>query len=142
MTRPLRLQPLRAALRGGAYASLANLTLYYAWSAASGPLMVAESPDSTRLVVLSPAFVVLSCFIPALAASAIVLLLRRVAPRRAPGIFLTISMIVLVVSMAPVVVVPTDGLATQLALGLMHVVAAAAIVTPLLRVGDGEVDRG
>jgi hypothetical protein len=126
---------VKATLLGGVAATAANAVLYHVWAAALGPLRVAESPESAVLAPLPVGFVLLSSAVPALFAGGLFALLRRVGGPRAVPVFLGLSGVVLVLSMAPVVEVPTDGLATQAGLTLMHGVAALCIAWPLVRAG-------
>jgi peptidoglycan/LPS O-acetylase OafA/YrhL len=124
---------LKATLVGAAAAVVANLALYFVWNAAVGPFMVAENPDSTTLAPLKLGFVVISSIVPAFAAGGALALILRFNRPQALSIFMSLALLVLVLSMLPVAKVPTDGLGTQLGLALLHLVAALCITLPLVR---------
>ncbi len=126
---------LKATLVGAAAAVVANVVLYFVWSAAVGPFMVAENPDSTTLAPLKLGFVIVSSVIPAFAAGGLYALILRFNRQQAFPIFTSLALLVLVISMVPVAKVPTDGLGTQLGLALLHLVAAICIIIPLVRAG-------
>ncbi len=123
----------KAILVGAAAAVVANVVLFFVWSAAVGPFMVAENPDSTTLAPLKPGFVIVSSAVPAFAAGGLLALILRFNRAQAISIFMSLALLVLVVSMIPVAKVPTDGLGTQLGLALLHLVAALCICLPLVR---------
>jgi hypothetical protein len=132
---------VKATLVGAVASVVANVALYYLWSAAAGPLLV-ENPQLAALAPLPVGFVVMSSAVPALVAGGLFALLRRFAGKRAATVFLVLATVVLVLSMAPVAQVPMDGMGTRAALGLMHVVAAVCISLPLVRAGRLETAGG
>jgi len=126
---------LKATLVGAAAAVLANVVLFNTWRAVVGPFMVAENPDSPTLAPLKLGFVVISSILPAFAAGGLYALILRFNRQQAFSIFMSLALLVLVISMVPVAKVPTDGLGTQLGLALLHLVAAVCITVPLVRAG-------
>ncbi len=126
---------VKATLVAAVAAVVANVLLYFVWSAAVGPFMVAESPDSTTLAPLKVGFVIGSSLLPAFVAGGAYALILRFNRQQAFSIFMSLALLVLVISMVPVAKVPTDGLGTQLGLALLHLVAAVCITVPLVRAG-------
>ena len=119
-----------SALIAGAIAAVANLVVYFIAGAANVPLQIA-APGSSELQRLPFVPVVLASLIPALVATALLLVLRRFTPR-ADTVFQVIAVIFLVVSFSGPLGMPTDG-ATKFVLNLMHVVAGVIITLGLTR---------
>jgi hypothetical protein len=119
-----------SALTAGAIAAAVNLVVYFIAGAANVPLQIA-TPGSPQLERLAFVPVVLASLIPAFAAAAVLLLLRRFTPRT-NTIFQVIAAIFLVVSLGGPLGMPTDG-ATKLVLNLMHVIAGVIITVGLTR---------
>ena len=118
------------ALSAGAIAAVVNLVVYFIALAASVPLQIA-APGSTQLERLQLVPVALASLIPAFAAAAVLLLLRRFTPR-ADTVFQVIAVLFTLASFGGPLGLPTDG-ATKFVLNLMHVVAAAIITLGLTR---------
>ena len=118
------------ALTAGAIAAVANLIVYFIAGATNVPLQIA-SPGSSQLERLQFVPVALASLIPAFAAAAALLILRRFTPR-ADTIFQVIAVVFLLVSFSGPLGMPTDG-ATKFVLSLMHVVAGAIITLGLTR---------
>ncbi len=119
------------ALTAGAIAAVANLVIYFIAGAANVSLQIAETPGTTELQHLAFVPVVLASLIPAFAATAVLLLLRRFTPR-ADTVFQVIAVVFLLISFSGPLGMPTDG-ATKLVLGLMHTVAGVIITLGLTR---------
>jgi len=122
----------RAALFGGASAALLNIIVLllargagYSPMARSGGMLVPES--------ISVLQVTLSCLIPAIGASVLLRILIK-STRKPETIFYKIAMIFLVLSMSGPAMVPVNRLATRFILGVMHLVAAGAIIGSLQKV--------
>jgi hypothetical protein len=118
------------ALITGAIAAVANLIVYFIAVAANVPLQVA-APGSTELQRLPFVPVILASLIPALAAAALLLVLKRFTPR-ANTVFQVIAVVFTLVSFGGPLGQPTDD-ATKFVLNLMHVVAGAIITIGLTR---------
>jgi hypothetical protein len=118
------------ALTAGAIAAVANLVVYFIAGAANVPLQIA-TPGSSQLERLQFLPVALASLIPAVAAAAALLILRRFTPR-ADTVFQVIAAVFLLVSFSGPLGMPTDG-ATKFVLNLMHVVAGVIITIGLTR---------
>jgi hypothetical protein len=118
------------ALGAGAITAVANLIVYFIAIALNVSLQVA-APGSTELQRLPFFPVILASVIPALAAAAVLLLLRCFTPR-ANTIFQTIAAIIVIVSFGGPLGQPTDD-ATKFVLNLMHVIAGVIITLGLTR---------
>lgn len=109
-------------------AALANLALYmFARMALQLPLRMATRPGALELVPLSVGAVVGASVVPALVATLLFFGLRRVS-RRPLAWFVAIAGAVLAISFVPVAAIAVDEASTRVVLGLMHVIAALAIV--------------
>jgi Family of unknown function (DUF6069) len=118
------------ALTAGAIAAVANLVVYFIAVAANVPLQVA-APGSSELQRLPFVPVILASLIPALAAAALLLALKRFTPR-ANMVFQVIAVVFILVSFGGPLGQPTDG-GTKFVLNLMHVVAGVIITLGLTR---------
>jgi Family of unknown function (DUF6069) len=127
---PARPNIWMSALIAGAVAAVANVVVYFVAGAANVPLQIV-APNTGQLERLALLPVVLASLIPAFAAAAVLLLLRRFAPR-ADTIFQVIAVVIVIVSFGGPLGNPTDA-ATKFVLNLMHVVAGAVITVGLTR---------
>jgi hypothetical protein len=118
------------ALTAGTIAAVANLIVYFIAGAANVPLQIA-TPGSSQLERLQFVPVALASLIPAFAAAAALLILRRFAPR-ADTIFQVIAVVFLLVSFGGPLGQPIDGV-TKFVLNLMHTVAGVIITLGLTR---------
>lgn len=124
-------------LRAGAIATgvavVAVIVIMVLARALGADLDVPMGPDSTELVPLSTVFSAVLTFGLGVAATGFAWLLERVVPSRSATIFAIVSALILLVSFVPVFAL---GLATAdiVWLSVLHVVVAAAIAMPLLRV--------
>jgi Family of unknown function (DUF6069) len=118
------------ALTAGAIAAVVNLIVYFIAGATNVPLQIA-APGSSQPERLSFLPVALASLIPAFAAAAALLILRRFTPRADP-VFQVIAIVFLLVSFSGPLGMPTDG-ATKFVLNLMHVVAGTIITIGLTR---------
>jgi len=115
------------ALLAAVSAAVANLVVFFVAEAA-GLRLRAPNQQTGGLMDLPPAFVAFLSALPAVVAALLAAgLARWAAPRRW---FVAAAGVVLLLSFLPVLTAPVPT-GTKLVLGLMHVVAAAAIVPPL-----------
>jgi lysylphosphatidylglycerol synthetase-like protein (DUF2156 family) len=113
---------------GGLVAAVANLVVYLIATALLRiDLLIPQPPDMATLGPLPFPMVLIASFVPGLVAAGLLLVLRG-----NKQLFTIISVVALVLSMIPLL---ATGMATQTAivLGIMHVVAAVAIVGVLTR---------
>ncbi|MBW4437451.1 MAG: hypothetical protein KME04_09975 [Pleurocapsa minor GSE-CHR-MK-17-07R] len=107
---------------GGLIAAVANVIVYLlATSVFAVEILIPQPPDMTTMGPLPLPFVIFASFLPGLAAAGLLTVLK--GNKRT---FIIIAAVVLVLSMFPLL---TTGMAapTAIVLGIMHVVAAAAI---------------
>jgi Family of unknown function (DUF6069) len=110
------------ALSVGVVAAIANVIVYFIAEAANVPLQI-TSPGSSQLQQLP--------LIPAFAAAAVLLLLRRFT-RQANLIFQVIAVVFLLASLSGPLGMPIDA-GTKLVLNLMHLIAGVVITLGLAR---------
>jgi hypothetical protein len=118
-------------LLGGALALIGSLVLFGIARLLGIPLLVAGGPPGQSLPApLTALQIIVAVLVPALAATGMYALLRRVYKQRASRIFQVVALIVLLLSFgAPLSQdVSTDN---KIILALMHLVTAAAIVWAL-----------
>jgi hypothetical protein len=116
------------ALMAAFAAALANLAVFmFAKIALHLPLRLAAGPGARELVPLTVGAVVTASVVPALVATGAFAALRRLS-RRPFVWFVAIAGAILAVSFVPVGSVAVDDMRTRIVLGLLHVVAALAIV--------------
>lgn len=124
---------LKQGLIGGAIAAVGNLIVYAIALGMGIPLRIPATPGAADLTALSPVPVVISSLIPAIGAALLLALLARFVARPR-FIFLIVAGIFLALSFVPVLSLPVAASA-QVTLGLMHIVAGAAIVWALTSTG-------
>lgn len=123
---------IRAGLLAAVVAALGNvLVLLVSQSALGLDIVIPAQPGSTQLMTLSIPVVIGVSAVSALGATLLLALLQRFTAR-ALRIFQIIGVLFLLVSFAPVVGVPADT-GVLVVLGLMHIVAGAAIIGILSR---------
>jgi Family of unknown function (DUF6069) len=118
------------ALSVGVVAAIANVIVYFIAEAANVPLQI-TSPGSSQLQQLPLIPVALASLIPAFAAAAVLLLLRRFT-RQANLIFQVIAVVFLLASLSGPLGMPIDA-GTKLVLNLMHLIAGVVITLGLAR---------
>jgi hypothetical protein len=118
----------------GAVAALANLMIFGAAKQVAGiPFVIPVSGPGSPLEPLPAFMVIAGSFVPALGAAVVVWMLGKFTARPL-RVFWIVSLLVLMLSLVPLVSLPVD-LPTKLGLGLMHTVAAAAIVGVVTALG-------
>jgi len=118
----------------GVVAAMANLIIFGAAKHVAGiPLVVPLSGPGSPLEPLPAFMIIVGSLVPALGAAALLWILGKFAPRPL-RVFRIVSLFVLMLSLVPLLSLPVD-LPTKLALGLMHGVAAAAIVGVVTTLG-------
>lgn len=127
----------QAGLLAGVLAVVANLILFTLGSVLGTSFLVLLSPGATELTPVSPMMVAIMSFVPAILATLLFALLRR-SLARPVGLFVGISVVLLLLSLAGPLASAVDA-ATRMVLASMHVLAAAVIVGVLVRAHNREV---
>ena len=131
-SRPSIAACLKASLLGGAIAAVLNLALALGLPAA-GFALVGQFDPKQDPIALPAAFVVMASLVPAIVAGLAYYGLSRLTDK-APRVFTIIATVLLLVSMGgPLTLVGADT-TTKAVLAVMHIIAAVAIVRPLVRV--------
>lgn len=126
---------LKAGLTGGAVAAALNLALYGVARAAGVDFVAVYDPSAGPAVLpfLLPA---VSSLVPSLFAALTLLGLSKLLARPAVP-FAVLAAVLTVASMGGPANLAGAGVATKVALGVMHVIAALAITAPLWRAARG-----
>lgn len=125
-------QIVGAALAGGAVAAVANLAVY-GLARAVGVDFLANYAGPEARVGLPVPMIAVSSIVPALLGGVLYGLLRSLAPARARSVFLGIAVVFTLLSFAGPLGLAGASAGTKAALGVMHVIAAGAVVGSLLR---------
>lgn len=124
-----------ATVLGAASAALSNLVLYGLMTGLWGLTIVVQAPGSPFPRPLTALGVVTASVLPALVAGGLLLVLVR-RTSRPYTLFLRTAGLLLMLSMIPVLLQPIPT-GSMLSLMVMHALAAAAIVSALLRTREG-----
>lgn len=122
---------LLVGLGAGLAAGVANLLVYALSRALGAPFLVPMGGPGAEAVPLPFFAIIMACALPGLVAAALYWGLGRFTGR-ATTIFLAISAVFALVSLAGPLTLPID-LGTRLSLALMHLVAAPIIAGGLVR---------
>ncbi len=118
----------KAALIGGGLAAVINLVIYFIFSALGASFVVAGAPNNPSAIAA-----IFASIIPALGAAVLLLILGKIAPNSAVKIFTGVAVVFLLFSFGGIL--GAQDTTTLIALGLMHIVAGAAIIGSLVRNG-------
>lgn len=118
-----------AALAAAGIAAIANIAIWLLAGALAVPLNIQVGGPQSPVVPLGAGPVIVMSVVPALLGAALLWLLNRFTARPRL-VFQVVAVVVLLLSLAGPLLLPV-ALANKLVLSLMHVVAAAVIVSVL-----------